>query len=157
MLERLRNIFKGSRAPRSDQRAPIRILLVDDSAFIRLVLTRRLNQHPTLRVVGDAASGMEAVGKIDELAPDVIVLDMEMPRGTGLDLLRSLPHEFRRRCLLFSSLHPEDASLRTSMQMGAGGVVRKSTRELDLEALVANLVSEILRLGLSVQKSARRR
>jgi two-component system, chemotaxis family, protein-glutamate methylesterase/glutaminase len=156
MLERFRKIFKGARSARLENRAPIRILLVDDSAFIRLVLTRRLNQHPLLRVVGDAASGMEAVSKIDELAPDVIVLDMEMPRGTGLDLLKSLPSEHRRRCLLFSSLHPDDASLRASVEIGAGGVVRKSTRELDLETLVQNLVAEILRVGANVQGTFRR-
>ena len=68
--------------------APIRVLVVDDSAFMRHALARLLNETPDLEVVGSSSNGEEGLAAARELKPDVITLDVEMPILNGLDMLR---------------------------------------------------------------------
>src|SRR5262245_37669057 len=70
---------------------PIRVLVVDDSAFARKVLRETLQTSAALQVVGIARDGLEALEKITELAPDVVTLDLVMPNLDGLGVLRALP------------------------------------------------------------------
>ena len=70
---------------------PIRVLIVDDSAFARKVLREALTQDSRLEVVGIARDGLEALERIDELKPDVVTLDLVMPNLDGLGLLQALP------------------------------------------------------------------
>lgn len=67
--------------------SPIRVLVVDDSAFMRQVITRMLEQDPQISVVGVARDGMDALAKLDRLSPDVLTLDLEMPKMDGLEFL----------------------------------------------------------------------
>src|SRR5690606_37808875 len=67
-------------APRCRKDAmPVRVLIVDDSAFMRRAISRVLGADADIRVVGQAANGEEGVAKVKELRPDVVVLDLEMP------------------------------------------------------------------------------
>ncbi|MFD2366704.1 LytR/AlgR family response regulator transcription factor [Pseudoduganella sp. GCM10020061] len=68
----------------------MKALIVDDERLARGELRRLLAAHPELRVVGEAANALEARQLIEELAPDVVFLDVQMPGGTGFDLLASL-------------------------------------------------------------------
>ena len=70
-------------------RSTIRVLIVDDSALIRQILTRALSVDPRVEIVGIAKNGVEAIEKARDLQPDVITLDIEMPELTGLE---ALPH-----------------------------------------------------------------
>ena len=63
---------------------PTRVLIADDDATIRLLLRRLLEKQPDLQVCGDASNGVEAIEKVDELEPDVVVMDLGMPVMTGL-------------------------------------------------------------------------
>lgn len=65
----------------------IRILVVDDSATIRLILSTTLAADPFLEVVGTAANGRIAIDRLDELQPDIVLLDVEMPEMDGLEAL----------------------------------------------------------------------
>src|SRR5690606_26257959 len=71
-------------------RRPVRILLVDDSPFARRALERMLSQAPGLEVVGQAEHGVEALELNEALAPDVMVLDLDMPNLDGLVVLAAL-------------------------------------------------------------------
>ncbi len=68
----------------------IRVLIVDDEALARANLQRLLNAEPSVEVVGGAANGPEALEMIEELAPDVVFLDIEMPVMSGFDVVRNM-------------------------------------------------------------------
>jgi two-component system chemotaxis response regulator CheB len=68
--------------------APIRVLIVDDSAFMRHALGRLLTETPGIEVVGSASNGEDGLVAAQDLHPDVITLDVEMPVLNGLEMLR---------------------------------------------------------------------
>ena len=71
----------------------IKVLVIDDSALVRKAITDTLHQDPEIEVVGTANDPLIAIEKIPKLQPDVITLDMEMPRMDGLTYLRKLKAE----------------------------------------------------------------
>jgi two-component system LytT family response regulator len=68
----------------------MKVLIIDDERLARLELRRLLAAHPALQVVGEAANAIDGRGAIEELAPDLVFLDIQMPGGSGFDLLASL-------------------------------------------------------------------
>lgn len=72
---------------------PVRVLIVDDSAVMRQLLAGMLSRDPGIQVVGTAADPLIARQKIQRLSPDVLTLDIEMPRMNGLEFLRELMRE----------------------------------------------------------------
>ena len=68
----------------------IRVLIVDDSRFVRQAVARMLNASPDIEVVGQAADGREGIEKAIELKPDVVTLDVQMPNLGGLETLERL-------------------------------------------------------------------
>ena len=87
---------------------PIRVLVVDDSPFMRKALERML-QAPDIEVVGSARDGLDALDKIPALNPDIVTLDIEMPRLDGLGCLKRIMAEMPRAVLMVSSLTQEGA------------------------------------------------
>lgn len=67
---------------------PLTVMLVDDAELIRLYLRRRLERVPGLEITHEAADVPDAIAGYDRTVPDVLVLDLQMPSGTGLDVLR---------------------------------------------------------------------
>jgi two-component system chemotaxis response regulator CheB len=98
---------------------PIRVLVVDDSALIRQMLTHALTLDPRIEVVGIARTGVEAIERARELAPDVITLDIEMPELSGLEALPFIIKETDARVLMLSSLDDPDT---TYAALSAGAV-----------------------------------
>jgi two-component system LytT family response regulator len=86
----------------------IRVLVVDDEPLARLGITTRLGAYPDMLVVGECATGEEALAAIPRASPDLIFVDVEMPGISGLDLLRALPRE-QARCIVFLTAHEEYA------------------------------------------------
>ena len=83
----------------------IRVLVVDDSFVVRRVVTEEIEAQPDLEVVGSAATGRIALDKVTQLAPDLIVLDIEMPDMDGLTALTHLHRSHPRTpVIMFSSL-----------------------------------------------------
>ena len=87
---------------------PIRVMVVDDSPFMRKALERML-QAPDIEVVGSARDGLDALEKIPQFDPDIVTLDIEMPRLDGLGCLKRIMAEMPRAVLMVSSLTQEGA------------------------------------------------
>lgn len=106
---------------------PIRVLVVDDSAFARKVLRDVLSRHASVELVGVARDGLEALEKIAELTPDVITLDLMMPNLDGLGVLDALPPGERRRVLIVSTAGGESELVVAALACGAFDLVSKPT------------------------------
>lgn len=98
---------------------PIRVLVVDDSALIRQMLTHALALDPRIEVVGIARNGVEAIERARALEPDVVTLDIEMPELSGLEALPHLIRDTQARVLMLSSLDDPDT---TYAALSAGAV-----------------------------------
>ncbi len=88
---------------------PIRVLIVDDSPFMRKALERMLQAAEDIQVVGTARDGLDALEKIPQLKPDIVTLDVEMPRMDGLACLKRIMVNFPLPVLMVSSLTQEGA------------------------------------------------
>jgi two-component system chemotaxis response regulator CheB len=83
---------------------PIKVLVVDDSAVVRQILSRELDRDPDIQIIGTAADPYIARDKIVSLKPDVLTLDIEMPRMDGLTFLRKLMRHYPLPVIIVSSL-----------------------------------------------------
>ncbi|MFV3404233.1 MULTISPECIES: protein-glutamate methylesterase/protein-glutamine glutaminase [Pseudomonas] len=130
---------------------PIRVFIVDDSALVRQVLTQLLEKHAHLRVIGMAADPLYAIEKMRKEWPDVLILDLEMPRMDGLTFLRQVMAERATPTLICSSLtEPGTAMLEQALKAGAAGVFTKA--KLGLRKGLEDLENELVR---SVEHAAR--
>lgn len=105
---------------------PIKVLVVDDSALMRKLIPRVLERDGGIRVVGTAMDGAFALEKAAELRPDVITLDLEMPRMNGIDALRQITRKYRVPVVVVSA-HTTDGAATTfrALAMGAFDFVAK--------------------------------
>jgi two-component system chemotaxis response regulator CheB len=125
---------------------PVSVLVVDDSAFMRTALSRMIDSDPALRVAGTAQNGMQALEKIVELQPDVVTLDVEMPRLNGIETLKRIMQEFPRPVIMVSSLTQAGAeSTLEALDIGAFDYVSKqeSFASLDIVNIRHDLVAKI--------------
>jgi two-component system, chemotaxis family, protein-glutamate methylesterase/glutaminase len=106
----------------------IRVLIVDDSAFVRQALVRMLSSAPDIEVVGTAVDGRDGLEKAVALRPDVVTLDIKMPRMGGLEALRRIMTECPVPVLLLSSLTSEGGEITLrGLELGALDFVDKSS------------------------------
>ncbi len=112
----------------------IKVLVVDDSAFMRKALSTMLEGDPEIHVVGTARDGAEGLEKIRQLQPNVVTLDIEMPRMDGLTALRHIMMEMPRPVIMVSSLTTEgaEATLK-AMELGAVDFIPKQLSRVSLD------------------------
>jgi two-component system chemotaxis response regulator CheB len=107
---------------------PVKVLIIDDSAFIRAFLTETFQRIPGVKVVGTAGDPIIAMQKIRQTDPDVLTLDVEMPRMDGLTFLAKLMAEDPRPVVMISSWTPKNSELAVkALELGAFDCIAKPT------------------------------
>ena len=122
----------------------IRVLIVDDSAIVRKIFSEELSKYPDIEVVGTAPDPFVARDKIVNLKPDVITLDIEMPRMDGLTFLRKLMKFYPLPAIVVSSLTPKGGKLTLeAMDIGAVDVIGKPGAAYSVGDMSAQLADKI--------------
>lgn len=115
-----------------DKSKKIRVLLADDHAVVRKGIRDFLEEDETLRVIGEANDGEEALVLIASNAPDVAVFDIQMPRLNGLDATRRVKKEFPNVHVLILTAYDDDPYLFAALQAGASGYLLKTSSAEEL-------------------------
>lgn len=110
----------------------IKVLLVDDHPLFRRGLAAVLANQQDLLVVGEAADGLEAIQKAKEIAPDVILMDLNMPRCSGLEATQALQAEMPQVNILVLTVSELEADLFAAMRFGARGYLLKKAEPEEL-------------------------
>jgi two-component system, chemotaxis family, protein-glutamate methylesterase/glutaminase len=138
----------------------VKVLIVDDSAFMRNALRNMLSSDPEIQVIGTARDGVEAVEKTAQLKPDVITMDVEMPRMDGIEALRLIMDKTPTPVIMVSSLTSEGAETTLdAMDRGAVDFIPKNLSELSInivkiKEMLIDKVKQIARSGV-VRKQRR--
>lgn len=125
---------KPARSRKAAAPTPLRVLVVDDSTLMRRIIVDIVARSPQLAVVGEARDGVEALEMAAALAPDVILLDIEMPRMNGLDFLRAARLRSAARIIVVSSIaRPGTAACLEALALGASDILPKPSGALSLD------------------------
>ena len=120
----------------------ISVLMVDDSAVLRLGLLELASVDPELEAIGSAENGREAVAKYRELKPDVVVMDYEMPEVDGINATKEILKEDPQARIILLSVHESEEDVWNAVQAGVKGYLTKKAGDIEevLEAIheVAN-------------------
>ena len=112
--------------------ARIRVLIADDHAVLRAGLRLLLTAEPDMEVVGEAADGAEALARVRELTPDVVLLDITMPHVDGLSVLRQMREAAPGSRVLILTMHDDESYLREALAAGAAGYILKRAADTEL-------------------------
>ena len=114
----------------------LRILIVDDNAPMRLLIKQHLRSNEAVTVVGEASNGEEALKKVQECKPDVVILDMSLPGGSGVEVAKNiksfLPSIYIYLCSAYELSEFKDLNLDSP----ADGFIQKSSIKPELQAVI---------------------
>lgn len=110
----------------------IRIIIADDHRILRAGLRSLLNPDPGLEVVGEATNSKEALSLVNQLRPDVVVLDIGMPGNENLDALKGIKSDSPEIRVLMLTMHEDSELLQECLRLGANGYIIKRAAESEL-------------------------
>ena len=114
----------------------VRILLADDHPLVRSGIRRVLETQPRFDIVGEAAEGDEALARLEELAPDVLILDLAMPGSGGLEVLRHARSIRPSIRIVVLTMHDDPEYVQEAIRLGADGYLLKESAATELLAAI---------------------
>jgi DNA-binding NarL/FixJ family response regulator len=114
----------------------LRIVVADDHTLVRAGFAALLRRFPDFSVVGEAANGRDALRLIQEIDPDVALVDISMPELNGLETTARVTKERRRTRVIILSMHADEEYVRQAIVSGAAGYLLKNASEAELELAV---------------------
>ena len=139
----------------------VRVLVVDDSAYMRVVLRDMLQSEEGMSVLGTAKDGLEAIAKVKSLKPDVVLLDIQMPKMDGLATLQRIMKECPTRVVMLSAMNKVDVQLPLrALEMGAVDFIPKPSGPVSIDIVrfkkaIADLVRNASLAQIDVLKRMR--
>lgn len=115
---------------------PVRVLLVDDHALFREGLAGIIDAQPDLEVVGEARDGLEAVVKAQDLQPDLVLMDVQMPGLDGLEATRQIKQALPETTIVMLTVRDDDDKLFAALKNGAQGYLLKDIRSREMLAML---------------------
>jgi two-component system, NarL family, response regulator LiaR len=138
----------GDRERKADEK--ISVLLADDHQAFREGLGRLLNEEPDLRIVGEAADGLEAVSMVKSLLPDVVVIDVSMPHLNGLEAIKQIVVASPRTAILVLSAFSYQSYVVPAIEVGASGYLLKTVGVREIVAAIRSVHAGQTVLGSAV-------
>ena len=117
----------------------IKVLVVDDHALFRRGIVTVLASEKNIKIMGEAADGLEAIEKAEKLAPDVILMDLNMPRCSGLEATQVLHTKMPQVNILVLTVSDNEADLFAAVKFGATGYILKNTEPEELIQAVLHI------------------
>ena len=118
---------------------PIRILLVDDQVIIRNGLKLIIEQQPDMVVIGQAANGEEALARARELQPDIVLMDIQMPKLNGIRATRAITNELKQTRVIILTTYDVDGYVFDGIRAGARGYLLKDTSTEKLQEVIRSV------------------
>jgi DNA-binding NarL/FixJ family response regulator len=112
--------------------SPTRVLIADDHPLIRSGLRALLGREPEFEVVGEAADGYQALELVEQLKPDVVMLDVSMPRLNGIDVAQKISEKTPSTRIIIVSIHSDEGYVLRALKAGAKGYLLKASPEGDI-------------------------
>ncbi len=119
---------------------PIRILVVDDHSVVRQGIITLLEDEEDILIVGEAADGDEVKACVEKLNPDVVLLDLTMPRMSGIEVIQQISPEFPKVRILVFSMHNHSDYILSAVKHGAAGYLQKDTSREEILKAVRSVV-----------------
>jgi len=114
----------------------IRVLLAEDHTIVRQGLRSLLEGEPDIEVIGEASDGREALQKVQQLRPDIVLMDIAMPLLNGLEATRQIRQQFPDVKVLILSMHANEEYVLETLRAGASGYLLKESALADLVAAI---------------------
>lgn len=145
---------------------PIRILIVDDHSVVRKGLLNLLEDEPDIEIVGEASDGDDALDMLPDVLPDIMLLDITMPRMSGIEVTKEVTRSFPSVRILVFSMHNNPDYILNAVQNGAAGYLLKDTDQEEILRAIRTVhagelyyppnASSVIIRNLVVQKSTHR-
>ncbi len=115
-----------------------RIVLADDHKIVRQGLRVLLQSEPEFKIVGEGATGLEAIQLVERLRPDILLVDLMMPEINGLEVVRQIKQRFPETRVVILSMHADESYVLEALQYGASAYVLKESSADDLITAIEN-------------------
>lgn len=128
----------------------IRVLLVDDHSFIRRALRIALGDESALEIVGEAENGQLAIAQIENLKPDVVLMDIQMPVMDGVEATRQIGDRFPETKILILTVDDTEEYISQALKYGASGYILKNTQPEELSFAIQAVHRGYMHLDLNL-------
>ncbi|MEN8178805.1 MAG: response regulator transcription factor [Pseudomonadota bacterium] len=118
-----------------------RIIIAEDHTILRAGLKALLESNPTFEVVGEADNGRDAIRRVAELKPDLIIMDLSMPGLSGIDAVKDIRDRYPEVKALVLTVHSEEEYVLSSLEAGANGYVLKDATQTELIAAAERVLN----------------
>jgi DNA-binding NarL/FixJ family response regulator len=118
----------------------LKIVLAEDHTILREGLRALLSADPNFKIIGEARDGREAVHCVEKLAPDLLLMDLSMPRMSGMDAIREIKKRFPEIKIIALTVHKTEEYLLTTLQAGADGYVLKDATHEELVMAIKSVM-----------------